>query len=175
MKKLLKIGIICFVVAMLGYLGYKIINKINYKSEVKERLQTVPTFAFQEVKSGMIYTKNDLPPKRTAIFVYFSSDCDFCQHETQSIWEHITELQETTVLFISREPISTIKEFAKKYNLADFENVHFLYDEKDTFYLQFDANSIPYMLVYNTNRELILRNKGQLNIKTVLKKIEENK
>ncbi len=88
------------------------------------------------------------------------------------IQEHLAELQEVTILFVSRNPETIIQEFAEKYGLANYPNVHFLRDEKDTFYVQFDANSIPYMLVYSKKQELILRNKGQLNIKTILKKIE---
>ncbi len=45
MKKKLKIGILCVVLGIFGYLGYKVVSKIGYKKEVKERLQTMPSFA----------------------------------------------------------------------------------------------------------------------------------
>ncbi len=172
MKKKLKIGILCVVLGIFGYLGYKVVSKIGYKKEVKERLQTMPSFAFKDVATGTVYTEKNIPKNKPTMFVYFNSDCDFCQHEAQMIQEHITELQNVTILFVSRNPETTIQEFAEKYHLANYPNVHFLRDEKDTFYLKFDANSIPYMLVYSKNKELILRNKGQLNIKTILKKIK---
>lgn len=172
-KRLVKIGIVCIVLGLLGYLGYKVVSKIGYKKEVKERLQSIPPFSFVDVKNNRAFTHQNIPTKRATIFVYFDKDCDYCQHEAEELKKHIAELKNTTILFVSRNSIASIKEFAINYGLENYKNVHFLFDAEDTFHLQFDATSIPYMLVYGKNREIIMRNKGQLKIAPIIQKIRE--
>jgi hypothetical protein len=54
------------------------------------------------------------------------------------------------------------------------QNVTFLYDNFDTFSSRFDANSIPYILIYNKKQKLIKKHKGQLNANGILRALQEN-
>ncbi len=75
-------------------------------------------------------------------------------------------------IFVSTEPIEIIKQFAEQYNLNNQPNITFLYDNLDTFSSRFDANSIPYILIYNKNQKLIKKHKGQLNAKGILRALQ---
>ena len=49
----------------------------------------------------------------------------------------------------------------------------FLQDSIYTFAKQFEANSIPYILAYDTQGKLLLRHKGQLRVEKLLQLLGE--
>ena len=171
MKKNLKIVIPIIVLALLGYMGYSIVGKMKQKNEIAKTLQTIPEFSFKTL-NNQDFTNTNLLPNTPAIFVYFNSECDFCQHEAQSISENIEEFKDAQLLFVSTEQTETITEFAKTYNLHNQPNITFLNDSTHTFSTRFDASSIPYLLIYNKNKELVKKHKGQLKAETILKHIK---
>jgi thiol-disulfide isomerase/thioredoxin len=155
MTKSIKAIILLIIFTFLGYLVYSVIAKIEHKSKVAKTLQTIPNFSFKTLQNTD-YTNANLKPHTSTVFIYFNSECDFCQHEAQSISEHI----------------ETIEAFAETYNLLTQQNITFLHDSTYTFSNRFDANSIPYILIYNKNQELVKKHKGQLNPDTILKALQ---
>lgn len=116
MKKTFKIIIPILVLSLLGYLVYNVISKMQYKSEVAKTLQTIPEFSFKTLENEE-FTNTDLKPNTATVFIYFNSECDFCQHEAKNISENIDQFKNIQFLFVSTEDIGTIKTFAKTYNL----------------------------------------------------------
>jgi peroxiredoxin len=167
MKKLLKILILFTVVLLLSYLGYGVLSKINHKTNVEVTLQQIPEFSFKTIENTT-FSKANLKLKKATIFIYFNSECDFCQHEAQSISESISKFQDVQLLFVSTEPKDTIKTFAETYNLLQQSNIIFLHDSTDTFSNRFDATSIPYVLIYDAQQQLIKKHKGQLKAEAIL-------
>jgi len=168
MKKALKIIIVLLVVSLLGYLAFNVIAKMQYKNEVVNTLKTIPEFSFKTFDSTN-FTNANLKPNTATVFIYFNSECDFCQHEAQNISDNLAQFKNTQLLFVSTENIETIKAFAKTYNLLNQQNITFLNDSTYTFSNRFDANSIPYLLIYNSNQELVKKHKGQLKTEAILK------
>ena len=167
MIKSLKILILLAVVLLLSYLGYGVVSKINNKSNVELALQQIPEFSFNTLQNTM-FSKVNLKPNKPTIFIYFNSECDYCQHEAQSISASISKFQDVQLLFVSTEPIDSIKNFAGTYNLFQQPNIAFLHDSTDTFSNRFDATSIPYVLIYDAQQQLIKKHKGQLKAETIL-------
>ncbi len=168
MKKILKIIIPILALSLLGYLGYSVVTKMQYKSEVSKTLQSIPNFSFKTL-DNTIFTNAELVTNTPTVFIYFNTECDFCQHEAQSIGDNLAQFIHVRLLFVSTEPIETIRAFAKTYNLLTQQNITFLYDSTHTFSNRFDANSIPYILIYNKKQELVKKHKGQLRPKAILK------
>ncbi len=174
MKKYLKILIPIFALSLLGYLGYNVVAKMQYKNEVAKTLQTIPNFSFKTLQNTD-FTNTNLKPNTPTVFIYFNSECDFCHHEAQSISEHIEQFKSIQLLFVSTEKMETIKAFAETYNLLTQQNTTFLHDNNNTFSNRFDANSIPFLLIYNSKQELIKKHKGQLKPEAILKLINTAK
>lgn len=166
MKKSIKIIIILLTLMVLGYLGYKVITKMQYKNEVANTLQTIPNFSFKTLQN-IDFTNADLKLNKPTIFIYFNSECGFCQHEAQSISENIEQFNNIQLLFVSTEDIETIKTFAKTYNLLNEPQITFLNDNTRTFSGRFDANTIPYILIYNKTQALVKKHKGQLKAEAI--------
>jgi len=171
MKKYLKpiIGIV--LISVLVFLGYNITKKISYKNKVAERIKSIPEFSFLTL-NNQVFKENGLTKSSYKLFVYFNSECDYCQSEANQISENIAQFKDTQLIFISFEPIQGIKNFAKTYNLLDKGNVLFLHDKKSEFSEIFDAKSIPFMLLYSKENQLIKKFKGATKISNIIKHLK---
>lgn len=168
MKKNLKIVIAVLLISIIGFLGFKISSQLQHKKEVAERIRLIPNFSFNTL-DGNTFTKKNISDKVPKLFVYFNSDCDYCHSEAQQIQENLEKLKDIQLLFVSFEPADSIKVFAEKYQLLNKENITFLEDEKMIFSNLFDAKSIPFMLLYSKENQLIKKFKGATKIENVLK------
>ncbi|WP_435264297.1 peroxiredoxin family protein [Tenacibaculum sp. nBUS_03] len=118
-----------------------------------------------------MFTKDSLASKST-VFVYFNSDCDYCQSEATKIQQRIADFKHMQLIFVSFERKEGIKKFAKEYKLDNQENVIFLEDVKGEFSKLFDVNSIPYIVVYDVNQGLLKKFKGATKVDAILELIK---
>lgn len=172
-KKAILIIVLISVLGLLSYLGFNVISKVKEKNQIAKQLEIIPEFEFLTL-AQQPFNKADLKPNTNTIFIYFNSDCDFCQHEAKSISDNLESFKNVQFIFVSSEPISTIIGFSEQHNMNKHQNVTFLYDNLDTFSSRFDANSIPYILIYNKKQKLIKKHKGQLNANGILRVLQEN-
>jgi len=171
MKKILKITIPILFLFVLGYVGYKIVSQINHKKEVAENIKSIPKFAYQNTKGG-IFTGENIKENTATLFVYYNSECDFCNEEAKSIQHNIEKFKDFQLVFISFELQEKIVQFAQKFNLYNYDNVHFLCDSKATFATTFDVKSLPCLVLYDKEQQLIEKIKGQVKAETILKKLK---
>lgn len=174
MKKYLKTTIVVLGLGLLCFFGYKVYAKISYKSEVKKTIQNVPDFSF-ETLDKQLFTKNNLAKDKATVFIYFNSHCDYCQHEATTIQEHIKEITNTQLIFVSDEDPSEIREFAKKHKLNTYDHINFLSDPRGSFTTLFDAQSVPYLLIYNKEKQLLKQHKGQIKVEKLLAILSQHK
>ena len=171
MKKYLKIFIPLIFVSLLSIMGYKIVSKINHKKEVAANIKTIPAFIYQNLKGESFSTKN-LKAYTATLFIYFNSECEYCNQEAQMIQESIDKFASHQLVFVSFEQPKKIASFAKKHNLLNYDNIHFVCDSKVTFATTFDIQSIPCLVLYDKNQQLIEKLKGQTKVETILKKLQ---
>ena len=169
MKKTLKIVIPLLVISLLAFMGYKVVSKINHKKQVAENIKKLPTFSYVTLENK-IFTQKSLAQSTPTLFIYFNSECDFCNHEAEMVQQNIEQLKAIQVVFISYEPIEKIKQFATKFKLLNHANISFLSDSKITFATTFDVKSMPCLVLYDKDNNLIEKIKGQVKIETVLEK-----
>ena len=169
-KNTLKITITIMFLGLFGYFGYQIITKINYKKTIASNIKTIPQFSYVNTKGG-IFTKDSIQPNTPTIFIYYNSDCDYCNNEAQMIHENIDTFNKIQILFVSFENPDRIKKFAHQHQLNHYDNVTFLHDNKLTFAATFDVTSLPCLVMYDKNQKLIEKIKGQIKPETLIKKL----
>ena len=147
-KSVIKKLIIAVVLLFLSFMGFQIVQKLQYKEQVQQKLSSLPEFSFQTLE-GSAFTKANLPKNNKAVFIA------------------------TTLLLVSNESKEAIKAFAIKQNLLGKDKVICLQDSTYTFAKQFEANSIPYILAYDAQGKLLLRHKGQLRAEKLLQLLGE--
>lgn len=172
MRKALKLTIVMFCIVLLCFLTCKIINKIHDKNQVAQNIKTIPEFYYKTIKDTDFINAN-LKKKTFTIFIYFNTECEFCQGETEQIAKSLHRFKEAQLIYVSFESIEKIKAFALKYKLNSYPNIHFVSDSKMTFSKTFDVNSLPTMVIYNKNNVLIQKIKGQIGINKIIKIINQ--
>lgn len=155
---------------VLFVLVYQIISKINHKNEIAQNIKRIPQFSYQSIQ-GRIFTNQNLKAETPAIFIYFNTECEYCNEEAQMIHENLKKFENVQIIFISFENTKQIKKFAQNHQLINHDNVHFLHDSKNTFASTFDINSLPCLLMYDRNQNLIEKVKGQTKPEILIKKL----
>lgn len=162
-----------FVISVIAFLGYVIISKIKVKRDIFNKISTIPDFDLLSLNQKR-FDRSNLNPKLNTVFIYFNSECDFCQHEALSIRDNLDSFKNIQFIFVSNESIVNIQQFSEMHNLNNTQNISFLHDNNSIFSDCFDATSIPYILIYDKNQKLIKKHKGQLNANGILKAINQN-
>jgi peroxiredoxin len=170
MKKILKVVLSLFFIAVLSYFGYQIFSKIQHKKEVAENIKTIPNFEYENIK-GSKFANTNLKVNSSKLFIYYNSECDFCNEEAKMIKENIEKFNTTQIIFISFEETEKIKQFANNHQLDIYDNVTFLCDSKASFATTFDVKAMPCLVLYDKDNNLIEKIKGQTKVETLIKKL----
>lgn len=170
MKEKLKIILVASFICILAFFAFQIITKINHKKEVAENIKIIPKFSYKDINGGF-FTKQDLKINTPTLFLYFNSECEFCNEEAEMIKENVEKFQNFQLIFVSFEKPGLIQAFAAKHQLTFYDNIHFLCDNKVTFSTTFDVKSLPCLVLYDKNQKLIEKIKGQTKPENLLKKL----
>ncbi|KIA98045.1 hypothetical protein OA93_11360 [Flavobacterium sp. KMS] len=170
MKSTIKIILLITFIGILLFLGYLIVSQINHKKEIAQNIKSIPEFSYQDIKGG-IFTNQKLKKETATIFIYFNTDCEFCHEEAKMIKENMERLSNFQLIFVSFEKPENIKIFAQKHQLTTYDNVYFLCDNKVTFASTFDIKSLPCLVLYDKEQNLIEKIKGQTKIDVLIKKM----
>lgn len=167
MKKYLKIIIPVVVLGVIAFMSYKVISKIKHKKEVAENIKTIPIFSFKTIE-GRVFSNQHLKEDTPAIFLYFNSECEHCQSESEQIRDNVEKFANAQLVFISFEDSKKIMAFATKYRLDHYDNINFLCDSKVSFATTFDVNSLPTVVIYDKNKKLVKKIKGEVKVENIL-------
>src|SRR5690554_404440 len=113
MKKVLLIIIGLVVIGLLSWMGYSSVQKLNQKSKSEPIVQNLN---FLTNNLGM----KEMNIDQSSIFMYFNSDCHFCQWEMEQIEKNKEKFQNYQLLLASFEPKREALEFLQQYNLAQY-------------------------------------------------------
>lgn len=170
MKKYLKIIIPILILGAIAFMGYKVISKINHKAAVAEHIKTIPAFSYKSI-NGKVFSNTNLVENTPTIFLYFNSECEHCQSEAEQIRDNVEKFANAQLVFISFEEPKKITAFATKYKLIGYDKITFLCDSKVSFSTTFDVNSLPTVVIYDKNKKLIVKIKGEVKVEAILKKL----
>lgn len=169
-KSILKIIISVLFLVIIGILISQITLKIKHKKEISENIKTIPTFNFQNVNGGR-FTNENLIKNTPTLFVYFDSECEFCNEEAEMIKQNIDKFSPIQLIFVSIENPNKIKEFAINHKLINYDKINFLSDTQVSFAPTFDVKSLPCLVLYDKDRHLIEKIKGQIKPEVLIEKL----
>jgi peroxiredoxin len=170
MKRLLKIMLPILILGAITFMSYKVVSKINHKTAVAEHINIIPGFSYKTIE-GKMFSNTDLKEKMPTVFLYFNSECEHCQSEATQIRDNVRKFTIAQLLFISFEEPKNIAAFATKYKLNHYDNINFLCDSKVSFATTFDVNSLPTVVIYDKNKKLVTKIKGETKVGNILKKL----
>jgi len=171
-RRKLKTLVYSILLALFIFLGNKVVDKILQKQELEQSISTIPNFNFETVNNTN-FTKKHLKSGMYTVFLYFNSDCEFCQHEAQNINSNYHLLENVQLVFVSTESREKVKNFSEEYHLDQKPNTTFVYDKTTSFSKIFKPSSIPFNLIYDQNMKLLKTQKGQLTVQGLLKIVNQ--
>ena len=132
------------------------------------RFPTVPPFQLLQVDSSSTFTKDDLKKNQQVLLMYFSPDCEHCQHQTEDILQNIKSFKKVQIVMATYQPFESMKSFYEKYQLAKY-NIHLGRDTKFTLPPFFKIQSLPFMALYDKKGNLITTFEGNQKVNKILK------
>lgn len=112
--------------------------------------------------------KSNLQKGKPLMLMFFSPDCDHCQHETEALIKNIGKFKGIQIVMISTQPLEEMKAFANKYNLLG----NGIQVGRDIAYVMtpyYEIKRLPYLAFYDKNKKLISAFEGSLGIPSILK------
>ena len=170
MKKTIKKYIPLLAIVLFFFMGFTIATKIYDKKQKEASIQVMPAFDYKTL-NGLAFTNKNLKENTTTLFIYFNSDCDFCNHEAEEIQTNIEKLKKFQLVFISFEKPIKIKAFAQTHKLNNYDNISFIHDSRASFATTFDIKSLPAIVIYDNQNKLVTKMKGQTKVAVIIKKI----
>lgn len=116
----------------------------------KEPAQSIPEFKFYKVKSGISFTKQDIPKGKKTAFILFDPGCSHCQVEAGQLAKNYSKIKNINIYFVSMNDPALMANFLETFakELVGKPNVEVLYDRNQEFIQkihipkQFPANYI---------------------------------
>ncbi|WKV13456.1 peroxiredoxin family protein [Marivirga harenae] len=159
MKKKLLIIFGLLVIGLLSWMGYSSIQKLDQKSKSEAIIQNLSSLTNN---LGFKVANTDQP----TIFMYFNSDCHFCQWEMEQIEKNIEKFQNYQLLLASFEPKNEAIDFLQQYKLAE----HYVEVNPDSLTSTM-IGGVPQTFIYE-NGSLKKHFKGEVKIEAILEVLE---
>lgn len=122
-----------------------------------EAAASIPEFTFYKVKSGIAYTKADLPKDKNTVFLMFDPGCNHCQQETTALSNHYDRVKDVNIVYVSMNDPALMAQFFSTFGkkLEGKENVEMLWDRNQDFVQKFHIpNIFPANYVYGPDGQL---------------------
>lgn len=139
----------------------KNILELDKQNEQKKHVESFEYFTLENKK--LTFNLNNT---QNTLFIYFNSECEFCQMKAKDIFENKEIITNYELFFISEEDIHDITKFSMKWKLNNIENIHFLKDSNSSFKKKFNIKTIPSVIFYSKNSVDFY--KGSYSIKYIL-------
>ncbi len=138
---------------------------------VKAAALAIPEFNFYKVKSGISFSKSDIPAGKNTVFVLFDPSCGHCQHETTALAKNYSKVKDINIYYVSMNDPALMANFFSSFGkeLEGKPNVEMLYDRNQDFIQKFHVPAkFPANYVYGADGALKTYWEGEKNIDEVI-------
>jgi thiol-disulfide isomerase/thioredoxin len=133
----------------------------------------LPDFSILLTDSITRLHSSDIPSNKPFVLFIFSPYCPYCKAQTKKIIEDRDLLGDIHFYFISRFPLSTLKNYINEFQLNKQPNVTVGLDSASFVNDYFEVQGFPLMAVYGKNKKLNHAFLGKTYSRLLLKAAEE--
>ena len=165
-KKYLAYLLALLVLGGTALMAYKTVHRLQTKKALAASLKTLPHF----IATGLDSTQIRYPQAidKPLIIMYFNTECEHCQYETQELKKHLAQFANAQILMLSNESLAKLKTFAKSYALTDIDNLQIAQIPANKAFEIFGFTSVPSLIIYSKNQQLVKQYKGETKMETVV-------
>ena len=130
---------------------------------------------FTVLRTDSSYTNDKIIPKdKPVVIIYFSPSCGHCQLTADEFSKKMQDMKDIYFVWVSYYPLPEIKEFAKNFNLQQFNNITIGRDEGYTIPSYYRVKFTPFMAIYNKEHHLIKTYQQGTDADTLIKLLKES-
>lgn len=142
-------------IALLMIASFFITDGYAQEQAPAKRFPIIPQFTLLGVDSSSIITKANLADNKKTMIMYFSPDCDHCQHQTEALLKSIDRFKGVQIVMATYQPFEEMTAFYKKYNIGTYPQIHLGRDTKFFFVPFYQIRDLPYIALYDAKGNLI--------------------
>jgi peroxiredoxin len=133
----------------------------------------IPPFTFYQL-NNTAFASTSLPKGKKILFVFFDTGCEHCQRSVARYNQHMAELRNTAVYFVTLDVKAKIDPFMDKYgsNIRKEKNVLILQDRQFQFITRFQPKKYPSMFLYSSQQQLIFYSDDETAVDTILQLVK---
>lgn len=132
------------------------------------RFPDLPQFTIAKASDSTAFTRDGLKKKRETVFIFFSPDCEHCQHETEALLANIEKFKNTQIVMITYMPYDMMKQFYKNYKIANYPLITMGRDGKYLLPTFFNVRSLPAIYVYDKKGKFKQSFEGSVKIEKIV-------
>lgn len=140
-----------------------------------QKFGVLPSFEVLELDSSKVFNTYTIPEGKPIVLIYFSPDCDHCEHLTEDLIKKMDELKKTRIYMITPMDLTMTNEFYNKLNLGAYKNIKVYKDFLFFGYKFFGFRSFPFAAVYDSHKNLVKGFPEKLTAELLLEAVKEAK
>lgn len=150
-------------------IGFTTLSAQESQEPTYKRFPTLPPFSLLGIDSSTVITRDDLPKHRKTLIMYFSPDCDHCQHQTEDLLKKMEQLKKINIVMATYQPFEDMVAFYKRYNIGSYPNIKIGRDTKYFFAPFYQLRNLPYLALYDAKWNLITTFEGNASVDKLMK------
>lgn len=171
MKRKITYGLIAVFILLDLFIIYHFVDNYQEKKTTVKHIETLPAFSLESTES-VVFTEKGLHAQSWKVFVFFNSECHYCQSEATQLKELQSTIEGIEFIWISSEEKESLLAFQNEYGLDDFV---FLQDPYDRLALEWGISTTPQFLIYTPMGALFKNHKGAYRIDKLISQIQDAK
>lgn len=127
----------------------------------------LPSFPIRLMDSTTQFNMADITAGSPFVVIYFSPYCPHCRAETREMINNMNLISHTRFYMISNFPFSSIRQYYDHFKLGRYPNIIVGQDINTYFLNYYKLQGIPYMAIYNRNKQLSSAMMGQMRVSQI--------
>ena len=170
-KQILKCIVYIFLIILFLFLCLNSYKRMNEKKIAEKNIQIFHDFCAFSINNNYEFCTESLP-KQPVIILFIHPECDFCRAEIRELKENQSEFHNISILLVTSALLEQTKDLYSNQNLNKFSNIQLLLDENFGISNYFDVKTIPTVFIYNRDKKLFFKHKGEIKIEFLIQKIK---
>lgn len=116
--------------------------------------EPLPSFNMLLPDSTTHLNSETIPAGKPFVLFYFSPHCPYCRAMTKKLKDEMKTVKDVGFYFIAQAPLNQIRKYEQQYGLSQFKNITMAQVTDTAFSKYYQIQSVPYLAVYNNQKQL---------------------
>lgn len=130
---------------------------------------TMPAIQILLQDSATIFNTYTIPRGAPTVLVFFSPDCEHCQHMTAEMVAKMDSMKQANFIFLTPMPLAMLRPFSQKMGINKVKNIRVVGKDYQYFFpAYYDARYVPIVVVYDKEKQFVKRYEGTVKVSDLI-------